>query len=114
MKVRIKNSNDMSNILLLLNLQTAQLFSTSTCIKIHVSLVIKSINSQDRYLKEIKNSNKFHIIGKNFNKILSDYSIKNICILKIDIEGAERKLFNKSCNKIIVSIIRSCMFIFIN
>ena len=44
-------------------------------------------------------SEKFHIKGMPLNKILSKYLIKNICILKVDIEGAERKLFNKSCKK---------------
>ena len=87
----IKNTKNMSNVTSI----NAAIWDKNSKLKI----VKKSINSQDRYLKEIKNSNKFHIIGKNFNKILSDYSIKNICILKIDIEGAERKLFNKSCNK---------------
>jgi FkbM family methyltransferase len=87
----VKNSQKLTNVIPI----NAAVWDKNSKLKI----VKKSINSQDRYLKEIKNSNKFDIIGKNFNKILLDYSIKNICILKVDIEGAERKLFNKSCNK---------------
>jgi len=59
----------------------------------------RSESSQARYVQEVRNSEKFHITGMPFSKILDLYSIKNICILKIDIEGAERKLFNKSCKE---------------
>ena len=62
-----------------------------------LKIIKKSESGQARYIREVRNSDKFHIRGMPFNKILSAYSIKGICILKIDIEGAERKLFNKSC-----------------
>ena len=62
-------------------------------------IIKRSESSQARYVREVRNSEKFHITGMPFNKILNSHSIKNICILKIDIEGAERKLFNKSCKK---------------
>jgi FkbM family methyltransferase len=64
-----------------------------------LKIIKKSESGQARYMQEIKNSDKFHMKGMTFNKILSTNSIKDICILKIDIEGAERKLFNKSCKK---------------
>ena len=85
----IKNTKNMSNVTSI----NAAIWDKNSKLKI----IKKSESGQARYMQEVKNSDKFHIRGMPFNKILSAYSIKGICILKIDIEGAERKLFNKSC-----------------
>jgi FkbM family methyltransferase len=85
----IKNTKNMSNVTSI----NAAIWDKNSKLKI----IKKSESGQARYIQEVRNSDKFHIRGMPFNKILSAYSIKGICILKIDIEGAERKLFNKSC-----------------
>ena len=85
----IKNTKNMSNVTSI----NAAIWDKNSKLKI----IKKSESGQARYIQEVKNSDKFHIRGMPFNKILSEHSIKGICILKIDIEGAERKLFNKSC-----------------
>ena len=87
----IKNTKNMLNVTSI----NAAIWDKNSKLKI----IKKSESSQTRYVREVKNSEKFHLTGMPFNKILNSYSIKNICILKIDIEGAERKLFNKSCKE---------------
>jgi len=87
----IKNTKNMPNVTAI----NAAIWDKNSKLKI----VKKTENGQSRYVQEVRNSDKFHIIGTPLSEILSAHSIKNICILKIDIEGAERKLFNKSSKK---------------
>jgi len=87
----VKNTKNMSNVTCL----NAAIWNKNSKLKI----IKKTESGQARYVREVNNSEKFHIKGIPLNKILSKYLIKNICILKVDIEGAERKLFNKSCKK---------------
>jgi FkbM family methyltransferase len=83
----VKNTKNMSNVI---SINTA-IWNKNSKLKIRK----KSESGQARYVREVNNSEKFHIKGTPLNKILSKYLIKNICILKVDIEGVERKLFNK-------------------
>jgi FkbM family methyltransferase len=87
----IKNTKNMSNVTSI----NAAIWDKNTKLKI----IKKSESGQARYVQEVKYSDKFHMKGIPFSKILSAHLIKNICILKVDIEGAERKLFNKSCKE---------------
>jgi len=87
----IKNTKNMSNVTSI----NAAIWDKNTKLKI----IKKSESGQARYVREVKYSDKFHMKGIPFSKILSAHLIKNICILKVDIEGAERKLFNKSCKE---------------
>jgi FkbM family methyltransferase len=87
----IKNTKNMSNVTSI----NAAIWDKNTKLKI----IKKSESGQARYVREVKYLDKFHMKGIPFSKILSAHLIKNICILKVDIEGAERKLFNKSCKE---------------
>ena len=87
----IKNTKNMSNVTSI----NAAIWDKNSKLKI----IKKSESGQARYVREVKYSDKFHMKGIPFSKILSAHLIKNICILKVDIEGAERKLFNKSCKE---------------
>ena len=92
----IKNTKNMPNVTTI----NAAIWDKNSKLKI----IKKSESSQARYVQEVKNSDKFHMKGVTFSKIISEYSIKDICILKVDIEGAERKLFDKSCKEWIHSV----------
>lgn len=54
-------------------------------------------NNQTFFLEESLNEN-YDIIGKNFNEWLNKNKIKKIDILKIDIEGSEKFMFDETSN----------------
>ncbi|MES9955625.1 MAG: FkbM family methyltransferase [Sedimenticola sp.] len=58
-----------------------------------------SENNQTFCVREVENGDiHYHIIGKSLMSIMSEHGVEEIDVLKIDIEGAESVLFDKSCD----------------
>lgn len=76
---------------------------------VKLKLVSASTDSQAWHLVEVAHEGEFDMKGMTFEKILNDHSINHIDVLKIDIEGAERQLFDLSSDKWIANV--SCFII---
>lgn len=56
-------------------------------------------NNQGWHLKTADDNEKFEMLGLTFQELIQSYKIKSIDILKVDIEGAEIKLFENNCDE---------------
>ena len=57
------------------------------------------LDGQDWRVKEVDSGENFDFIGMPLMEILHSFNIASVDILKVDIEGAERELFNEDCRE---------------
>jgi|TARA_B110000259_G_C13953731_1_gene377844 FkbM family methyltransferase len=84
-----KNTAEHSNVSVLL----AGIWSKKSPLKI----ISHSESSQSWHLEEVAANKEYDIMGMTFNEIISASNFTSIDILKVDIEGSEKKLFDDSC-----------------
>lgn len=64
-----------------------------------LTLTKHTLDSQTWRVQETENSSDANTQGITFSEIMEKYNIKEVDILKVDIEGAEKQLFSESCKQ---------------